>query len=87
MTDFTCDYSAERRTGHPLTDLSNKLTARIAARRQRRQLKSLSHLDDHVLRDIGLTRGDVARTLSQPLSVDAHTELHRLALLSSTTRM
>lgn len=87
MTDFTCDYSQPANTGHPLFELSNKLTARIRARRQRKSLATLNELDEHLLRDVGLTREDVSRTLAQPLSVDATTELHRLAYLSPGMRM
>jgi len=87
MSDFTCEYPHHQRHSHPLLDLSKKLTARVFARHQRRKLAALMELDDHLLCDIGLSRGDVARTLAQPLSVDAHTELHRIAYLSSITRM
>lgn len=87
MTDFTSDYAQPANSGHPLVELSNKLTARLAARRQRRALATLNELDDHLLRDAGLTRQDVSQVLSQPLSVDATTELHRIAYLSSRSHM
>ena len=87
MTDATCTLPVRTNTGHPLLDLSNKLTARVRARQQRKALRSLLDLDPHTLRDIGLTHDEVAQTLAQPLSVDAHTELHRIAHLRSRTHM
>ena len=87
MTDHSCTYAPPANTGHPLIELSNKLTTRIQARRERRRLAPLTELDAHILNDIGLTKGDVSRTLAKPLSVDATTELHRLAYLSSGLHM
>ncbi|MBT8459876.1 MAG: DUF1127 domain-containing protein [Boseongicola sp.] len=87
MTDFACNYTQPANTGHPLFELSNKLTARIRARRQRKALATLKELDKHLLQDVGLTREDVSRTLARPLSVDATTELHRIAYLSSGRHM
>ena len=87
MTDFTCTETTHRSNGHPLVDLSNKLTTRINALRQRRKLGALVELEDHRLKDIGLTRGAIRRTLAQPLSVDATTELHRIAYLRAARRM
>jgi uncharacterized protein YjiS (DUF1127 family) len=34
--------------------------------RRRRQLQALCELDDHLLRDVGLTREDVARACTTP---------------------
>ncbi|SMX23104.1 DUF1127 domain-containing protein [Boseongicola aestuarii] len=87
MTDFTCDHIQPSQIGHPLFDLSNKLAARIRARQQRRKLAELMALDRKTLRDIGLTRKDVAQTLAQPLSVDAQTELYRIAYLNGRNLM
>ncbi|MBT8412684.1 MAG: DUF1127 domain-containing protein [Boseongicola sp.] len=87
MTDATCTLPVSQNSGHPLLDLSNKLAARVRARQQRKDLRSLKDLDTHTLQDIGLTREDVTQTLAQPLSVDAHTELHRIAHLRSRTHM
>lgn len=47
--------------------------------RQRRQVFALADFDDHVLKDIGLTRADVEYVLTQPLDVDPGRELARLA--------
>ena len=87
MTDATCSSPVRTNAGHPLFELSAKLTARARARLQRKALRSLLDLDPHTLRDIGLTHDEVAQTLAQPLSVDAHTELHRIAHLRSRTHM
>jgi uncharacterized protein YjiS (DUF1127 family) len=47
--------------------------------RKRRRLRSLQHMNDHMLDDIGLTRADVAATLSQPVTVDPVWDLERRA--------
>jgi uncharacterized protein YjiS (DUF1127 family) len=47
--------------------------------RKRRRLHRLADLDDHMLRDIGLSRADIRGVLSQPLDVDPIWELERLA--------
>ena len=87
MTDATCTLPVSQHGGHPLFDLSNKLTARLRARQQRKSLSSLKDLDPQTLRDIGLTREEITQTLARPLSVDAHTELHRIAHMRSRTHM
>jgi uncharacterized protein YjiS (DUF1127 family) len=48
--------------------------------RSRRQIVHLSELDDHVLNDIGVTRGDIDAVLSQPLSNDPSRQLQQIAL-------
>ena len=48
--------------------------------RKRRRLRDLQHMNDHMLDDIGLTRADVAATLSQPMTVDPVCDLERRAL-------
>jgi len=45
--------------------------------RKRRRLRDLGHLDDHALKDIGLTRADVQAVLGQPVSVDPVWDLER----------
>jgi uncharacterized protein YjiS (DUF1127 family) len=47
-----------------LIAMSDKIEAFVAAARQRRQLQ---RLDDHMLKDIGLSRADVHRELHRPL--------------------
>lgn len=46
----------------------------------RRRVMSLDDLDDHMLRDLGLARGDVQRALDVPFAQDPSLELQRLAL-------
>lgn len=48
--------------------------------RHRRAVRELWRLDDHMLRDIGLTRGDVAAALALPLDKDPSTRLRILAV-------
>jgi uncharacterized protein YjiS (DUF1127 family) len=45
----------------------------------RRAAAKLARLDDRLLADVGLTRGDVNRALSLPLWQDATRELNRIA--------
>lgn len=48
--------------------------------RHRRAVKEVWRLDDHMLRDIGLTRGDVASALATPYGRDPSTRLRILAV-------
>lgn len=47
--------------------------------KSRRELVHLSELDDHVLADIGISRGDVHAALSQPSAYAASLHLQRAA--------
>lgn len=53
----------------------------------RRNLLKLHLLDDHQLKDIGLTRGEVAHLARLPLSVDVVWEAERLRLIASRQRL
>lgn len=69
MTTITESRAAAR----PLTsaDMMSGLVARIAAHlRGRRVLRDLSGMDDHLLRDIGLTRTDVDRATVAEFGTD-----------------
>jgi uncharacterized protein YjiS (DUF1127 family) len=44
---------------------------------KRRMLKKVHELDDHILKDIGLSRQDVATVLDLPLQYDPIIELQR----------
>jgi len=46
----------------------------------RRRIASLSDFDDHILADMGITRGDVRQALDTPFAHDPTLELQRLAL-------
>jgi uncharacterized protein YjiS (DUF1127 family) len=50
------------------------------ARRHRRAVGNLVDFDDHMLRDIGLTRGDVAAALAGPAFDDPSTRLRIFAV-------
>lgn len=50
------------------------------ARSNRRRVGSMLDFDDHMLRDIGLTRGDVVASLSGPTFDDPSTRLRVLAV-------
>ena len=52
--------AAERPTGLLRRILSGFLVRRLAAARRRRRRAELSRLSDHALKDIGLSRNDVA---------------------------
>ncbi|AZQ65837.1 DUF1127 domain-containing protein [Silicimonas algicola] len=65
--------------GHPLHALADSLARRIAERLRRRHFRTLLDLDDHILHDIGVTRGEVRSAANLPLSVNAAHELHRIA--------
>lgn len=67
-------------TGHPIHELGNRLADRIRRRRRRRGFKRLLDLDDHMLRDIGVTHAEVQIAAGLPVSVDAATELRRMSL-------
>jgi uncharacterized protein YjiS (DUF1127 family) len=44
------------------------------ALRQRRELRRLAEFDDRMLRDVGVTRGDVERALASPFWCDLDPE-------------
>ena len=77
MTDFTSSPSS---FGHPLMSFASRAADRAKQIRHRRKLKRLLDLDDHMLKDVGVTRGEIEVATSLPLSVDAATELRRMSL-------
>ena len=68
------------RTGHPINDWSDRLFSRLRQKRRRRGIRRLLDLDDNILKDIGVTRGEIEFATELPLSVDAATELRRISL-------
>lgn len=46
---------------------TRSLIGLVKVLRHRREIRGLEEFDDRMLRDIGLTRGDVAGALSEPL--------------------
>ena len=55
--------------------------------RHRREIKGLAELDDRLLKDVGLTRGDVQGALSEPLLRNPSTVLVRSAERHSRAEM
>ncbi|KEA62937.1 hypothetical protein ADIMK_2907 [Marinobacterium lacunae] len=56
---------------HPVVVLGRALSARLTERKYRKTLSSLLKYDDHVLDDIGMTRGELLMALELPLSTSA----------------
>lgn len=73
--------------GHPLTRLVSSLADRARNHRRRRRFNRLLDLDDAMLKDIGVTRGEVQIASGLPLSVNAATELRRISLERRRARM
>ena len=78
MTD--CTSNPTRSFGHPLLSFATRVADRARQIRHRRKLKRLMDLDDHMLKDVGVTRGEIEIATGLPLSVDAATELRRMSL-------
>lgn len=73
-------FSAVRHVGHPIAELAHLLERRIQEHAHRNRLKDLRDLDDAMLKDIGVTRGDIDAATSLPLSADASEALRHLSL-------
>ncbi len=63
-----------------LSALVRDISAAFRSWNKRRQLKTLSDLDDHLLCDIGVTKEDVRWALDLPFAYDPGIELQRRAL-------
>lgn len=74
-TDFGRTHS-----GDHIGTLAGNLMLRIRELRRRRRLTRLLDLDDHLLKDVGVTRGEIEIATSLPLSSDAATALRRMSL-------
>jgi uncharacterized protein YjiS (DUF1127 family) len=55
-----------------------KLARLIRSWQAKRRLKRLEQLDDYLLNDIGLSRGDLAHALRLPYDIDPIDEMARL---------
>jgi uncharacterized protein YjiS (DUF1127 family) len=71
------DYVLNQAEGQFYGSLFGNLRRYIHNWTQRRMLKNIEDLDDHLLQDIGLTRDTVESVLDLPLVYDPVTELHR----------
>lgn len=68
--------NADCERGHPTTRralqaLRAKLHARAVERIHRQSYRQMMELDDAILRDIGVTRGEITWAASLPLGVDS----------------
>ena len=81
MRDYVLFQAERLEIGQPFPVLRRLFTNW----RKRRRLRDLERLDDHALKDIGLTRADVLAVLGQPVSVDPLWDLERRAHLRHRT--
>ena len=80
MTMTTAIHAAAPMRGHPVTRLSltrlrQRLAERLRQRALRREYREMLKLDDTILRDIGVTRGQIWHAARMPLSEDAEAEI------------
>ena len=73
--------------GHPLFHLADKLAQRSRLQAYRKSLRAVLKLDDHLLKDIGVSRDQVYRALETPDARDAEARLHRLSLSQASPWM
>lgn len=66
--------------GHPLQTFAEALARYRKNRVRRKKFKNLLDLNDQMLSDIGVHRGEVELAANLPLSVNAATELQRMSL-------
>lgn len=73
------DYALNRALAAEATGSASLLWGLIRNWRARRAVYRLDRLDDHLLRDIGVTREDLSWAAGLPLSVNAAIELEERA--------
>ena len=76
MTALTATRSPSHAARLSLWGIVSAVAEKI---RERRGLRTMLELDDHLLRDIGVTRGDVAYAAQLPLTWNASAELLNLS--------
>lgn len=78
-------HAGQRSTSNPVTGLFGAVRAVVSQyeefRDRRDSFKALLLLDERMLEDIGMTRGDIRWAARLPLSVNASLELRRVAEL------
>jgi uncharacterized protein YjiS (DUF1127 family) len=79
-TNAMTDTTLTRGAGNPLFTLARNLAERRRNAVRRRTVKRLLDLDDRILHDIGVTRGEARHAAGQPLTVDPLAELYRTSL-------
>jgi uncharacterized protein YjiS (DUF1127 family) len=75
MRDYASSRAAAIDSASPATFVGRL----IANWKDRRRIASLAHYDDHMLRDIGVSRADLAWAASLPLTVNASLALEQRA--------
>ena len=65
------DYALSHAGAYEAAGPSSVVARLLRNWRARRAVARLDHLDDHMLRDIGVTRGDVHWAVGLPLTVNA----------------
>jgi len=80
---FIASQSSSAESG-VLQDILQAARQALRSWQNRRRIASLSDFDDHILADMGLTRGDVQQALDLPFTYDPALELQRLALRNRT---
>lgn len=71
------DYALERALNRDSAHAFPTLRRLFANWFRRRSLRRVEELDDHILRDIGVSRDDLRAALRMPLEVDPYQELQR----------
>ena len=65
---------------YAVMQLPSLIKAVVRAWRNRRPVMQMLELDDRMLRDIGLTRGDVTSALASPMATDPSSRLRVMAV-------
>ncbi len=60
--------------------IANILMATWRNLSNRRRIRELYHLDDHLLKDMGLTRTDIGRALRSPIDLDPSVSLQEISM-------
>jgi uncharacterized protein YjiS (DUF1127 family) len=79
MRDYVFKEARSRLSAHSFAGLRSL----VRNWKARKKFAKLNLLDDHQLKDIGLTREQLRRVATLPLSVDPVWEAERLRLLAS----
>lgn len=70
-----------------LTSLTDRIAGFYRIWKTRRRIVKMTDLDDRILDDIGLARGDLYAVLDQPFSQNPAFELQRIAQRNRSRRM
>lgn len=80
--NFVSTHAGHRSTSNPVSGLFNAFRALVSQyeefRDRRDSFKALLQLDENMLQDIGMTRGDIRWAARLPLSMNAALELRKL---------